>query len=112
MSRINHQYQGLVAVSVKSEVVDQPIPEKKRRKTGKMGDYTNDDLPTGAKEGGVWKNHFMPTYFLLLGHHRKPFGLPESEDLTGMQVIWDSIYDGNLKIVLNSPVYAVVRYFP
>ena len=39
---------------------------------------------------GVLK--ISPTYLQMLGHYRKPFGIPDKENLLSMQAIFNHIY--------------------
>ena len=51
----------------------------------------------------------------MLGHNKTPFGVPDNEDLSGMQAIFNHVYKAlesyTITIRSNCPVFRVVHYY-
>ena len=91
--------------------------QHQRNTNGCLKAWSLEDLPKGCNTSGTFKLIVSPTYLQMLGHNRKPFGIPDEEDLPSMQAIFNHVYQSlqeyTIKIGPNCPVYGMVcHYYP
>ena len=71
-----------------------------------------EDLPRGCNADDTFKLVASPTYLQMLGHNKMPFGMPDEEDLKGMQAIFNYIYQSlqeyTIKVGSNCLVFGMV----
>ena len=91
--------------------------QRQHNTNGRLKAWSLEDLPKGCNTNDTFKLIVSPTYLQMLGHNRKPFGIPDKEDLLSMQAIFNHVYQSlqeyTIKIGPNCPVYGMVcHYYP
>ena len=83
--------------------------------TGHLKAWSLKNLPKGCNVNDTFKLVVSPTYLQMLSHNKKPFGIPDDDDLLGMQTIFNHIYkslqDYTIRIGSDCPVFGVVCFY-
>jgi hypothetical protein len=85
-----------------------PLP--KRTLGGKK--YTNNELPSGAQDNGIWRQVFIPTYVQYLASRTSndTWTISDDDAIQLMQRIWKFIYGARVpyRIKVKGPVFFLV----
>jgi len=85
-------------------------PKAESRKARK---YSNDDLPNGCQDGGVWRRNMVPTYAQFVASYEDPWVVQDDNAVAAMQVAWDAIYGRRVRhtIEVQDAVFTIVGFF-
>ena len=79
---------------------------------GHLKAWTLSDLLKGCNIDDIFRLISSPTYLQMLGHHKRPFSVPDEDDLVAMQAIFSHIHQAHqedmIKIGPSCPVFRVV----
>ena len=103
------------AICLYQQPPSQTAPQCQCTATGQLKAWTLENLPKGCNINETFKLIASLTYLQMLGHNKTPFGIPDGEDLLGMQAIFNHVYKAlksyTITIGSNCPVFGVVRYY-
>ena len=73
------------------------------------------NLPKGCNVNYTFKFIASLTYLQMHGHNKRPFSIPDNEDLSGIQAIFNHVYQAlegyTITIGSNCPVIRVAYYY-
>ena len=103
------------AIHLYQQPPSKTAPQCQHTTTGRLKAWTLENLPKGCNVNKTFKLIASPTYLQMLGHSKTPFGIPDDDNLLGMQAIFNHVYKAlesyMISIGSNCPVFGVVRYY-
>ena len=106
---------SLKAIHLYRQPPSETAPQHQHTATGQLKAWTLKNLPKGCNVNETFKLIASPTYPQILGHSKMPFGIPDDNDLSGMQAIFNHVYKAlksyMISIGSNCPVFRVVHYY-
>ena len=103
------------AICLYQQPPSQTVPQCQRTATDWLKAWTLENLPKGCNINETFNLIASLTYLQTLGHNKTPFGIPDDEDLSGMQAIFNHVYKAlksyTITIGYNCPVFRVVHYY-
>ena len=103
------------AIRLYQQPPSQTAPQCQRTTTGQLKAWTLENLPKHCNINETFKLIASLTYLQMLGHNKTTFGIPDDEDLSGIQAIFNHVYKAlesyTITIRSNCPVFRVVHYY-
>ncbi|KIJ08324.1 hypothetical protein PAXINDRAFT_158173 [Paxillus involutus ATCC 200175] len=97
--------------SKRAKTAPRSISGPQRSGSGVNNKYIKDDLPHGCTNDNVWRRLFLSALAHFMAGYDDPWTIPSEKFRLVLQVIWDTVYGGDIEhvVTLNGPVYQIAK---